>query len=547
MPTLILVHIGNDFFDYINDCIAQIQATTTIDIHLLISNENIYKVKGKAEIFPLENIPMSDKRKEFESSSRLNAYFRNGFWKYAMLRFLYIYDHVISKKLCDIFHIENDILIYRDFLKQLESFQKKQMWCVLDSIESRRCIPSFLYFKDIVILSRLVDKCVESAKISLDDMRALGDFALKNPDDVGILPIVRDYIDPIDPLFYQYADMFGCVFDGAAVGQYIGGVDPRNDSGDTIGFINETTVIKCNRMKIEWRNKRPFLNDVPLVNLHIHSKDLKRWANYTNTIITGERIQELCDVYLGFPDDFRYNPRIFSQTAKHVDINSIVSKWNNPKIIFCYSHCLESFRGIVQYIQNEFILVSHNSDHTVTEEFLDILNTPLLISWHAQNVLYNHNKLFFLPIGIANSMWPHGDIFALERTRNKNISKTKNFYFYFSIYTNYQHRSECKNKLEKKGLLFGNNDPNFESYLEDLATYKYAICPPGNGVDCHRIWECLYLNVIPIVLRSVFTEKISKEYHCILLDDWDNFEPDSLIQNYTMVYYTKLSINDIHL
>ena len=39
--------------------------------------------------------------------------------------------------------------------------------------------------------------------------------------------------------------------------------------------------------------------------------------------------------------------------------------------------------------------------------------------------------------------------------------------------------------------------------MSELSSYKFALSPEGNGIDCHRTWECLYLGVIPIVKKSV--------------------------------------------
>jgi len=275
MPTLVLVHIGSHFPEYINDCIRQIQYSTDISIHVLISSEHRDKIVPAVEIFPLEDIPISDKRHEFERNSCLDSTFRNGFWKFAMMRFFYIYDHVVAHQLDDIFHIENDNLIYVDFMPKLSVFQSKSMWCVMDA--ENRCIPSFLYFKNHDILHLLLDTCIECVACKVNDMFALSEFKRRQPDLVGTLPIIKNYCDPIHPDFYQHADDFGFLFDAAAVGQYIGGVDPRNDGGDTIGFINETSVVKCNKVKLEWIGEYMYINDIPLVNLHIHSKDLKRW------------------------------------------------------------------------------------------------------------------------------------------------------------------------------------------------------------------------------------------------------------------------------
>ena len=76
----------------------------------------------------------------------------------------------------------------------------------------------------------------------------------------------------------------GYIFDAAAIGQFIGGVDPHNCPNNTRGFINETCVIKYNdEGTILWRNcdgfLKPFLQtrearEIPIFNLHIHSKAL---------------------------------------------------------------------------------------------------------------------------------------------------------------------------------------------------------------------------------------------------------------------------------
>ena len=77
------------------------------------------------------------------------------------------------------------------------------------------------------------------------------------------------------------------IFDAAAIGQLIGGVDPRNAGGDTRGFVNETCVIKYkDEGEIIWKMidgfNKPFIKidarEVPIFNLHIHCKDL---ASYT--------------------------------------------------------------------------------------------------------------------------------------------------------------------------------------------------------------------------------------------------------------------------
>jgi hypothetical protein len=108
-------------------------------------------------------------------------------------------------------------------------------------------------------------------------------FRQCNPEFIGCLPIITNYIDPLPSRYYEHAHTFGVLFDGAAVGQYIGGIDKIHNKGNTEGFVNETTVFKCDKAKVEWRQLNslniPYLNDLPLVNLHIHSKELERWMS----------------------------------------------------------------------------------------------------------------------------------------------------------------------------------------------------------------------------------------------------------------------------
>lgn len=280
---LILVHIGNEYPSYMNECISQIlKAVASIKIHVLVSSVHVDSITSneRVSIGVIEEIPSNEYITAFNVVSRLDSHFRGGFWKYAVMRFFYMYGYAQQHNLTDIFHIEYDNLIYFDFTKKIDSFRKKNVWLVLDS--ENRCIPSFMYFKHANAIKDILPTFIKAASSNINDMHALAIYYHTNKQTVGTLPIIINYSETIPAHYYEHYDIFECVFDGACVGQYIGGVDPRNMPGDTTGFINETSVIKCNKCNIEWKiiddKKCLFINDVPIVNLHIHSKDLKRWA-----------------------------------------------------------------------------------------------------------------------------------------------------------------------------------------------------------------------------------------------------------------------------
>jgi hypothetical protein len=68
-----------------------------------------------------------------------------------------------------------------------------------------------------------------------------------------------------------------------------------------------------------------------------------------------------------------------------------------------------------------------------------------------------------------------------------------------------------------------------------MGKYKFCICPEGNGNDTHRLWECLYLHCVPIVLKTDFIMILKKNLGIplFILDSWDDLRVEDLIyENY---------------
>lgn len=248
-------------------------------------------------------------------------------------------------------------------------------------------------------------------------------------------------------------------------------------------------------------------------------------------ILSGERIQAQCDLWCGLPDDFNFNPLIRTSPAKHFDLSKLKESWNNPRLLFCYGHRLSLFQEKQHLLQNQFVLVSHNSDENITERYIPLLENPKLIRMYAQNPCIQHPRLSMIPIGIANSMWPHGSIAAVHTARELTIpvEQRKPVYFYFNIATNRVQRMACYRALTAKGLQFEHGGLPYAAYLTYLRGFLFCICPEGNGIDCHRLWECYYCGVVPILKRCVFTSYLEAAgLPCLLVNKWEDVEPAQL-------------------
>lgn len=152
-------------------------------------------------------------------------------------------------------------------------------------------------------------------------------------------------------------------------------------------------------------------------------------------------------------------------------------------------------------------LIVHNYDNiptsiemeTISKRFREVFS----VNW-----LGDQKIAKAIPIGLEN--WGHlrngvprdytrmieNGIPAFEKRKITLLSS-------FSISTNVIER--------KKAIDFTSNFPEtlqmeeFTSprdYRKLLLNSKFVISPPGNGPDCHRTWEALYLGAVPIVLKS---------------------------------------------
>jgi len=246
----------------------------------------------------------------------------------------------------------------------------------------------------------------------------------------------------------------------------------------------------------------------------------------SSEIITGEKLQNLANIYIGEQSNFDYNPLIKKQLSKQLLLSNITNPFQNPPIIFFYADRINNISTIIKNFQNPFTLISHNSDNNITEtpETKIILNSPLLIKWYAQNICFRHPKLQLAPIGLANSMWPHGDLSIFDNTQFlRSIIKLNRIFFNFNIHTNPTIRQPCYNILSKILPYLPNISP--QENLIRLSTYEFCISPEGNGTDCHRLWEALYLKVVPIVLNTPFT-KILLQYKIplVVLEKWEDIK-----------------------
>ncbi len=214
--------------------------------------------------------------------------------------------------------------------------------------------------------------------------------------------------------------------------------------------------------------------------------------------ISGERLAELCDEAYWIP-------------AGRRAINPVQLAARDASVIYSHTDQIFGLFDALRTKPGRFIVVTAESDHAVTEQ--DFQARPWnVVEWFGMNVAAQHPACRVLPLGLANSSCS----VTLKPTSLAGLpgDAEKSAWLYVN------HRVETNPAIRKavykifqarvgEGWVTVQEPPasgEMGNYPQELARHRFVCCPPGNGIDTHRMWEALYTGTIPVVLRSPVTE-----------------------------------------
>ena len=557
--TLILIHAGNsELPQYLRENFEILSGVAKNSRIVFLANQSNFKNFEKLssqslaqhgqriEFFAIDDIPRGETSVSFEKQSTLDKVFRDGFWYQTSNRFMVLSDYMRLTGIQNVVHIENDYVLYFDPSDKFEAFNEFSDFAApLDRI---RAIPGIVWIKNSTIAEKLAAYIARNPH--RDDMFSVGEFCLTSKEiEAKPLPTIPKEWGERNGLdlnrYSQGIDLFGGIFDAAAIGQYIGGIHWMNNPTDTTFFQNESSDLQLEDLTFSWGVSNgiryPILGAknemVKVLGVHAHSKNLNGISpfnhgipNRESSVVTGERIQECCEITLSTPSITSFHGRQNIKTNNLVEVDEdqngnlmppsleVITRLTNAKTIFTYTHLVPYFQYYISpRINTPFTLVTHNSDHAVTIMNFQLLNHPYLKNWFAQNCEFSHTKLKPLPLGLQNRQWGHEKYEQLLRA-SKNIIKTSLLYANFSVQT-HPSRTAALELIKELPYATVELGVEYEVYLKNLSMHKFCVCPRGNGIDTHRFWEAQYLDTIPIILWRDWTSSYSG-MPILILDNW---------------------------
>ena len=258
----------------------------------------------------IRNIPMGidvyfyKRESDFLKNKVFNAYdqkFRQGFWRFSLERFFALAEFHETNPNSPILHIESDILLSPNFPWITFDSINKPMW---NNYNVQRDVSALLYYPNFQIHSEIIQKIQELLleNSSHTDMTILAEIRELIATKISLFPSLSNSIPELknrankvsDTLIDKVSDASifqDGIFDGAAIGMWFTGHDPRNNYGKA--FIHESTPITSGDSLVDPSSvdydmdlqgnlyvvSKVTRERMKLWCIHIHSKSLKLFSS----------------------------------------------------------------------------------------------------------------------------------------------------------------------------------------------------------------------------------------------------------------------------
>jgi len=287
----------------------------------------------------------------------------------------------------------------------------------------------------------------------------------------------------------------------------------------------------------------------------------------TNFWLLFERIKKNEDKLLFLTNNY-YGTGDYPNCFANYTLNSIINKNSNINIFsigpdICMPPVICEIQLSYSNEKNENIgtpFIKYEYTDTIQTEVMQIpfknkLDVSIYDNLISQNikifstqVYLPHPNVFFIPLGIQlHGTRQVGQNFCditinLLDIKNRFSIKDKNILCYLNCRVDYSKngvnfflgniRELLYNSIKdnnrnfitvEKNTAYNNNRyESFIYYYETLCKSKFCFCPPNVVPDTYRIWDCLYMGCIPIILDFEGSEYL-KDLPILFIDSYNRY------------------------
>lgn len=208
-------------------------------------------------------------------------------------------------------------------------------------------------------------------------------------------------------------------------------------------------------------------------------------------------------------DSYFFSCEFYFKEGRLIDVPVKPNRSQKKSSIFVNVNLIEEF---IEFLKSnsgldlsKYSITLHNGDNSISLQSLDYL-VGRFNRIYGVNIMNVGESIFPIPIGLENfSYFTNGVPADFDKIVKSGLTPSENrgtlILDSFNLLTNKTERETCS----KIGLKLGSKKLEMTTPLEyrkAVTGSKFVLSPPGNGLDCHRTWEALYLGAIPIVKRA---------------------------------------------
>jgi len=196
------------------------------------------------------------------------------------------------------------------------------------------------------------------------------------------------------------------------------------------------------------------------------------------------------------------------------------------------------------------IIVTGHSDYGITNELVQYF-TPKI--WWTINKQTSDPTVHSLPLGITNNTNEsdlhsiYGNLDSMIDVMNETKDDKNLVYMNFNVHTHPERNEVFRLFQDKewvtKGIIENTMDGRCR-FLREIRNHTFVLCPRGNGVDTHRLWETLYMGSIPIVKRDIVNGDFQDLPICFI-DEWNEVNIEFLEKEKARIYSHQWSLDKL--
>lgn len=252
-----------------------------------------------------------------------------------------------------------------------------------------------------------------------------------------------------------------------------------------------------------------------------------KFANATNI-----EFIEKCKEFEGklmtlYIDNLRLYPRYVETDKKHIQDRKFVEKLMLTNNLLALCSLLPS---------NGFIIFTGQEDTPIDSQIQVPFNVVKIC---AVNAVYNSEKVVPFPFGVQRKIGDDNRIEILEKNveEDKLVAPRKWLYINCGVERNpereplkkFETNDWVTTRFDKDSKFFPYD--RYQDFLDEIRDHRFMICPPGHGMDTHRVWECLYMRRVPVMKDHPYYRKLMEGFPVLFVKSWDEVTLELLEKN----------------